>query len=218
MDINRGDRFEHDRLDELAFGVAARPTARSTCAADDPRQKEIYKEGDFNVSLIRTAKGRVIELEHNVSSPQPYDRINLIAGTKGIFRDYPPRIYIEGAGQEDFGSIDPYKAKYEHRFWKETGELARKLGGHGGMDFVMACRLIECIRERHGAGHRRVRCGGVERAGSAERSNRWPTAARRSSSRISPADAGRRKRPGRSVGRSEQYQAGGDLALHLAVT
>src|SRR5207253_9336702 len=65
-----------------------------------------YRCGDLNVSLIRTAKGRVITLEHNVSTPQPYDRINLIAGTKGIFRDYPPRIYIDGAKREEFGPID----------------------------------------------------------------------------------------------------------------
>jgi hypothetical protein len=28
-----------------------------------------------------------------------------------------------------------------------VGQLARELGGHGGMDFVMAYRLIECMRE-----------------------------------------------------------------------
>jgi hypothetical protein len=36
-----------------------------------------------------------------------YDRINLIAGTKGIFRDYPPRIYLDGSPREEFGPIDP---------------------------------------------------------------------------------------------------------------
>ena len=61
----------------------------------------------------------MIELEHNVSSPQPYDRINLIAGTKGIFRDYPPRIYFDGARREEFESLDPYKEKYEHRAVEE---------------------------------------------------------------------------------------------------
>jgi len=105
------------------------------------KRQEIYKCGDLNVSLIRTVKGRVIQLEHNVTSPQPYDRINLIAGTKGIFRDYPPRIYLDGAKSEEFGPIDPYKEKFEHKFWKESGDLARQLGGHGGMDFVMACLL-----------------------------------------------------------------------------
>jgi hypothetical protein len=29
----------------------------------------------------------------------------------------------------------------------QTHELARKKGGHGGMDFIMAYRLVECMRE-----------------------------------------------------------------------
>ena len=88
MDVNRGDRFDTlVSMSSISAGLQA--YRKEQLAADDPRQKEAYKEGDFNVSLIRTVKGRVIELEHNVSSPQPYDRINLIAGTKGIFRDYP---------------------------------------------------------------------------------------------------------------------------------
>ena len=84
---------------------------------------------------------------HQTTSPQPYDRVNLIAGTKGIFRDYPPRIYLDGAPKEEWSTIDSYKPRFEHQLWKETGELTRKLGGHGGMDFVMAYRLIQCIRE-----------------------------------------------------------------------
>ena len=146
MNINRGDRFEY--MVSMSSLVASLPAYRKEhLAANDPKQKEIYHEGDLNISLIRTNKGRVITLEHNTSSPQPYDRINLIAGAKGIFRDYPPRVYLDGDPKEDFGPLDPYKAKYEHTYWKETGELARKLGGHGGMDFVMAYRLAKCMRE-----------------------------------------------------------------------
>ena len=145
MDINRGDRFEY--LVSMSSLVASLPAyAKEHLQPDDPRMKEIYKCGDLNVSLIRTAKGRVITLEHNTSSPQPYDRINLIAGTKGIFRDYPPRIYLDGSPKEEFGPLDPYKEKFEPEYWKQTGELARTLGGHGGMDFVMAWRLVQCIR------------------------------------------------------------------------
>lgn len=145
MDINRGDRFDY--LVSVSSLVASLPAyQKEHLKDDDPRKKEIYECGDLNVSVIRTAKGRVIQLEHNVSSPQPYDRINLIAGTKGIFRDYPPRIYLDGVGREEFSSIDPYKEKYEHPWWKETGELARQQGGHGGMDFVQAYRLVQCIR------------------------------------------------------------------------
>jgi hypothetical protein len=146
MDVNRGDRF--DTLVSMSSISAGLQEYRKTkLPAGDPRQKEVYKEGDFNVSLIRTAKGRVIELEHNVSSPQPYDRINLIAGSKGIFRDYPPRIYFDGAKKEEFETLDPYKEKYQPALWKEVGEQAREIGGHGGMDFVMAYRLIQCMKQ-----------------------------------------------------------------------
>ena len=146
MDINRGDRFDTlVSMSSISAGLQA--YRKEKVPAGDPSQKETYKEGDFNVSLIRTVKGRVIELEHNVSSPQPYDRINLIAGTKGIFEDYPPRIYIEGVNKEDtFGSLDEWK-KYDHPLWSRQGEIAKKVGGHGGMDFIMLYRLLQCVRE-----------------------------------------------------------------------
>jgi len=115
--------------------------------ADSPRWKERYVTGDLNTSLIKTMKGRTIRLEHDVSSPRPYSRINSIQGTNGIFEDYPARIYIEGEGEEDrWASIDSYKARYEHPLWRELGEKARS-GGHGGMDYVMAFRLVQCLRE-----------------------------------------------------------------------
>jgi hypothetical protein len=101
----------------------------------------------MNTSLIKTAKGLTITVKHAVSSPHPYDRINLIAGTKGIFEDYPPRIYIEGVDKEDtFGSLDAWK-KYDHPLWQREGEIAKKMGGHGGMDFIMLYRLLECVRQ-----------------------------------------------------------------------
>jgi predicted dehydrogenase len=146
MDIHRGDRFDY--LVSMSSPVASLAAYRKEhLKPDDPRQKETYRCGDLNVSLIHTVKGRVINLEHNTSSPQPYDRINLIAGTKGIFRDYPPRIYVDGSPKEEFASIDPYKTKFEHKYWTEVGDMARELGGHGGMDFVMAYRLIHCIKQ-----------------------------------------------------------------------
>ncbi len=115
---------------------------------DDPKRKEDYVEGDMNTSVIRTALGRTIMLQHDVVNARPYDRINLISGTKGVFRDYPPRIYLDGQpGDEQFTSLDAYKEKYEHPLWKTTGDLARKLGGHGGMDFVMLYRLVECMQK-----------------------------------------------------------------------
>jgi hypothetical protein len=45
------------------------------------------------------------------------------------------------------GILDKYKDKYESPLWKNQGEMARKLGGHGGMDYLMCYRLVQCMRE-----------------------------------------------------------------------
>ena len=146
MGINRGDRFDHMvSMSTPAKGLAAYRAAH--VPQGDPKWKERYVNGDMNTSLIKTANGLTVNLQHDVSNPHPYDRLNCIAGTKGIFRDYPPRLYLDGqAGGEEWGSIDPYKAQYEHPLWRRQGEIARKLGGHGGMDFIMVYRLLECMR------------------------------------------------------------------------
>ena len=37
-------------------------------------------------------------------------------------------------------------SKYEHPILKKYGEMAKEVGGHGGMDFIMDCRLIYCLQ------------------------------------------------------------------------
>jgi hypothetical protein len=147
MDINRGDRFDQIvSMSSTHLGLES--YRKDHVPAGDPKWKEIYKTGDYNTSIIKTARGRTIMLQHNVSTPRPYDRINLIQGTKGIFRDYPPRIFLEGQeGGHTWGALDKYKDKYESPLWKNQGEMARKLGGHGGMDYLMCYRLVQCMRE-----------------------------------------------------------------------
>lgn len=146
MDIHRGDRFDY--LVSMSTPEMGLTKWRSDhVPPDDPRWSEKYVTGDVSVSLIKTVRGRTIRLEHDVSNPRPYSRINSIQGTNGLFEDYPPRIYIEGHGKNDsWTTIDEYKATHEHPWWTEQGERASK-GGHGGMDFIMAWRLVECMRQ-----------------------------------------------------------------------
>lgn len=147
LGIHHGDRFDH--LVSMSSLSVSLPAYREThVPADSPKRKEKYKCGDMNTSLIKTAKGRTIMLQHTVTTPRPYDRLNMISGTRGAFRDYPPRLYLDGQeGGEKWAAIDDYKAQYEHPLWKNIGELARKRGGHGGMDFIMVYRLVECLRK-----------------------------------------------------------------------
>ena len=146
MGIQRGDRFDYI----VSMSTPQRGLdiyRKEHVAQSDPRWAEHYVTGDMNTSLIKTAKGLTITVKHDVSNPHPYDRINTIAGTKGVFADYPPRIYFDGqTGGEQWGSIDSYK-EYQHPLWREEGAIAQKLGGHGGMDYIMLYRLLQCMRE-----------------------------------------------------------------------
>jgi hypothetical protein len=145
MGVNRGDRFDYlVSMSTPQRGLDAWREAH--VPKDSPKWKEKYICGDMNSSLIKTANGLMITVQHDTVNPHPYDRTNLIAGVKGLFRDYPPRIYFDGQDPEQWSPIDAYKDKYEHTLWKRQGELARKLGGHGGMDFLMVYRLVECMR------------------------------------------------------------------------
>ena len=146
MDVNRGDRFDFlVSMSTEEFGLSEWREAHEP--KESPRWREQYVNGDLNRSLIRTAKGRVILLEHDVTSPRPYSRINSVQGTKGIFEDYPPRIYFDSPQPNHrWTAIDEYRAEHEHPLWRTLGDKARS-GGHGGMDYVMAWRLVQCMRE-----------------------------------------------------------------------
>lgn len=147
MNINRGDRFDYlVSMSSPAMGLAA--YRQANVPKGDAKWSEKYITGDLNTSLIKTASGLTITLKFDTSNPRPYDRINMVGGTKGVFADYPPRIYIDGQpGGEKWGSLDEYKKEYENPLWAEQGAMARTSGGHGGMDFIMIYRLLQCMRE-----------------------------------------------------------------------
>lgn len=56
---------------------------------DSEEAKREYKMGDMNTSVIRTAKGKSIMIQHDVTSPRPYNRKHALSGTKGYIEKYP---------------------------------------------------------------------------------------------------------------------------------
>jgi predicted dehydrogenase len=153
MGINRGDRFTRvTSFSSPSRGMAL--FAENNFPADHPRRTAQYQCGDINTSLIKTALGRTIVVQHNTMSPHPYSRANLIHGTKGVFAGYPPRLYIEGASptkHEWETNLTQWYEKYEHPLWKKVEEVASKLppgsnSEHDGMDFAMRWRIVDCLR------------------------------------------------------------------------
>ena len=145
MDIHKGDRFESlVSMSSPSHGL--QDYAARTFPEGDPRRAEKFVCGDVSTSIIRTALGRTILLQRDTNSPRVYDRLNAITGTRGMFRGYPARLYLDSFERDEYTDLSDYR-KYESPMWTNIGELARKRGGHGGMDFIMAYRFVQCVRE-----------------------------------------------------------------------
>ncbi|GLU52774.1 Gfo/Idh/MocA family protein [Dyadobacter frigoris] len=148
LNINRGDKM--DFLVSTASNDFMIASKAHEMAQIDPVFKEFDGKtfrGNMNTTTIRTQKGKTIMLQHDVTSPRPYSRIHLISGTKGTALKYPlPGRISQGHEWLSEEDINVLEKKYEPAIVKRIGELAVKVGGHGGMDFLMDWRLIDCLR------------------------------------------------------------------------
>lgn len=148
MGINRSDKMDY--LTSMSTNqVGMSLYAKNTFGEDSDVAGQNYKLGDMNTTLVHTANGKTIMIQHDTTSPRPYSRIHLISGTKGIAQKWPDqRIALEPDShkwlkQDEFKSL---MEKYDHPLFKKVGERAREVGGHGGMDFIMDYRLSYCLR------------------------------------------------------------------------
>lgn len=146
MGIGNGDRFDFlvsmDSSEE-----ALHDYAKESPSDNDFYNRKNFSHGDMNSSLIKTAKGRSVLLQHDVVSPRPYSRINALSGTRAYHEGYPSRLslYDDGFGHAWLGEekFKEMKEKYEHPIWRKMKEEAQEQGGHGGMDYIMFYRLIK---------------------------------------------------------------------------
>lgn len=149
MNINRGDRMDYltsTSTEDFTMGKRAKEFA----AKDDffkPFADKKFR-GNMNTTVVRTVKGKTLMVQHDVSSPRIYSRIHLISGTKGAAQKYPEpgRINIGHEAWATEAEMKAFEEKYQPPIVKKVGELAKQIGGHGGMDFLMDWRTIDCLR------------------------------------------------------------------------
>ncbi|MCH5319376.1 MAG: Gfo/Idh/MocA family oxidoreductase [Paramuribaculum sp.] len=158
LDIHRGDRFK-----TLVAMDTKSVHGKEYVEKKTGKENVEFRNGDHTTTLMRTENGKVVEIQHNVMNPQPYNRLYKLTGTKGYATKYPtPEIALDKSQLEASGvtpdinnlsshSFLPkteYKAlmdKYQHPIITKYGELGRELG-HGGMDFMMDARLVYCLQ------------------------------------------------------------------------
>ncbi|MEO6356437.1 MAG: Gfo/Idh/MocA family oxidoreductase [Ferruginibacter sp.] len=149
MNINRGDKMDFlVAVSGKDFQMSAE--AKELAAKDDfytPFAGKKFR-GNMNTTTIRTNRGSTIMLQHDVTSPNVYSRIHKISGTKGSCIKYPLPGRI-AFGHEDWLDEAAYKKmedQYTPNIVKKVGEMAKQVGGHGGMDFLMDWRTVDCLR------------------------------------------------------------------------
>lgn len=147
LNINRGDKMNHlvaMSSDDFMMGERARELA----SQDSFFQEFVGKKyrGNMNTTLIKTEKGKTMMLQHDVTSPRPYSRLHTLSGTKGFAQKYPQEGIAFGHSFVKKEELENLYDKYTPELVKFIGEQAKQVGGHGGMDFMMDWRLIDCLR------------------------------------------------------------------------
>lgn len=148
MNINRGDKFDYlvsMSSNDFTMGSMADELA----SKDDffkPYANKNYR-GNMNTTVIKTNHGKTLMVQHDVSTIRPYSRIHLVSGTKGAAQKWPgPEKIALGHGWMKPEEQKQLQEKYTLPIVKHIGEIAKNVGGHGGMDFIMDWRLIDCLR------------------------------------------------------------------------
>lgn len=146
MNIGRGDRFDY--LVSMSSPQASMTEYSLEVNSDNEfYNRSDFKHGDMNNTLIKTAVGRSILVQHDVVTPRVYSRKNVLAGTKAYHEGYPSRFAMKGKGHEwvEGEELKKMQETYKHPIWNQLKAEIEKNGGHGGMDFVMMYRLIDCL-------------------------------------------------------------------------
>ena len=136
LDIHRGDRMT------TLVAMDSDPFTGPSIVEEITGQKtDSFANGDHTTTLIRTAKGKTIQIQHDVMNPRPYNRMYQLTGTKGFANKYPVEQYAFEPSQLDSASVPDYQnlnahaavspeqmaalmAKYQHPIITEVGEIA----------------------------------------------------------------------------------------------
>ena len=158
LNIHRGDRMEY--LTSMDVPATSLPRfMKQKMGVENP----VVKNGEMTQTLIKTALGKTIYIEHNVTSYRPYDRMYQVIGSDGFANKYPVEGYALRPTEQNLKAVPNHEDlkshdfvseatkqelmnKYQHPIQKEIAEKAKQVGGHGGMDFIMDYRLIYCLR------------------------------------------------------------------------
>ncbi len=158
LNIHRGDRMDYlVAMDTKPYNGPK--VVKKQTGKDCPD----FQNGDQTSTLIRTVNGKTMLIQHDVLTPRPYSRMYQVVGSDGYASKYPIQQLLfrtemlDSTATADYQNLNAHSAlpaelcqamlqKYLPPFVQELEETARRVGGHGGMDFLMDYRLVYCLQ------------------------------------------------------------------------
>lgn len=155
MDINHGDRLDY--LVSVSSGASMlNQYTEEYFGAAHPYATQKMAQGDTNVSLLRTVKGKLVTLNFDTNTPHPRG-IYRVQGTKGVFiqgSGLGSHIYVDGISPESHRWEDAEKwlQQYQHPLVKNYNPVPRKeaIRGHGSQGRATPLTwhlLVKALRE-----------------------------------------------------------------------
>ncbi len=147
LGIHRGDRFVS--LVSAATGQKnLLDFVRRKFPKDHPAQQIQFRAADSVSTLIHTAKGVLIDLRYDISSPRPVVSTTYysLQGTRASYESRGGTIWIEGRSPgHTWEPAAKYAQEFEHPLWKQ-GRAQAAGTGHGGGDYFVVREFFETVR------------------------------------------------------------------------
>lgn len=156
LGINRDDRLATTAT-WVGPSIAACAYTKEHLGPDHPAaQPGFFIAADCAISLIKTARGRLIVLRRDTGSPRPHNMVHYqLQGERAAYLSprhgkEDPLIWIDGVSpgssppDAEWESLWAHADRYEHPRWQARGADARG-AGHGGGDFFVIDDFLTAI-------------------------------------------------------------------------
>lgn len=152
LDVNRGDQFDY-LVSQSTKAVCLNEYAKLHYGEHSPYATMKMNQGDVNVSMIRTKRGRTVTMHYDTNTPHPHTAELRVQGTKGHFSGNLQSVYFDQKSPKPHAwePLANYRDQYTHPIYKaiDRDRLGKTGRGHGAglTTALMWTRFLRAIRE-----------------------------------------------------------------------
>lgn len=151
LDINRGDQFDH-LVSMSSKARCLNDFAKLYYGKESPYATMAMKQGDVNVSMIRTKRDRTVTLHFDTNTPHPHTAEFRVQGTKGHYAENLESVYFDERSPKPhtWEPLKNYAAQYQHEMYKSIDPARFNEEGRGhGSDLITSMlwqRFLRAVR------------------------------------------------------------------------